>query len=441
MDSESAATFMGRPVPPGVLCVGSDQPAGGQRFPIGHPVGDAVVAMHAELDRVLDAGLWALAPAELQGLVRSCTRLTARVEELELRVAHAAERADVGSVDASTSTGVWWANATGQTKAGAIRRLSLARALDSAHEPVRDALAEGRMRTDQAAIIVSAVDALRTGPAKDLVDPETVALARKTLIGLAGEHDAKELRVLGRRILDIVAPEVGEAVEAQQLAREEREALAKARFTMREDGHGSVHGRFTLPATTGAMLRKHLMALAAPFGKTTPATSDPSGPVDGDQRASMFGPEQLGHALMAYVERYPTDRLPTAGGIAADVVVTIDHDSLLRGLGSAVLDTGAVISPAMARMMACDAGIIPLVRGGIRWSSTAAARTASTPRPNASPSQPATAPAPRTAATTHPASVTCTTTSNGPKAATPTSKTPDSSAPSTITEPTTPPTP
>ena len=363
MSTDVATTFMGRPVPAGVLCVGSDRPDPGERFPVGHPVGDAVTAIHSELDRVTDAGLWSLQPAELQALLRACTRLTARAEELELRVAHAAERADVGAADASTSTGVWWANATNQTKAGAIRRLGLARALDSEHEPVRDALAEGAILTDQATAIVRAVDALRTGPAKDLVDPETVTLAQKTLIGLAGDHDAKALRILGRRILDIVAPEVGEAVEAQQLAREEREAFAKARLTMHEDGHGSVHGRFTLPATHGAMLRKHLMALAAPFGKARP--DDSAADVgQGPGRSPLFGPEQLGVAFMAYLERYPTDRLPTAGGIAADVVVTIDHDSLLRGLGSAVLDTGAVISPAMTRMMACDAGIIPLVMGG-----------------------------------------------------------------------------
>jgi hypothetical protein len=67
---------------------------------------------------------------------------------------------------------------------------------------------------------------------------------------------------------------------------------------------------------------------------------------------------------MTYIERYPSHRLPSAGGVAADVVVTVDHNSLVTGLGSAVLDTGAVVSPAMARMMACDAGVIPLVLGG-----------------------------------------------------------------------------
>ena len=363
MTTDAAATFLGEPVPEDVVCVGFDQPDRSDRFPSGHPVGAAVAGMHAELDRLVETGLWSLQPAELRGLLRESTRLAARVQELELRVAHAAERADVGAADASTSTGVWWANETRQTKPAAIRALTLAKALDYDHEPVRDALAAGKLVLEQAQVIVGAVQALKTGPAKDLVDAETVALAEKTLIGLGREHDAKELRILGRRILDIVAPEVGEALEAQQLAKEEDQALKKARFTMREDGHGCAHGRFTLPATHAQMLRKQLMALAAPAGKARQDT--PGAPDDEDaERPPLFGPEQLGQAFLAYIERYPTDRLPTAGGIAADVVVTVDHHTLVTGLGSAVLDTGAVISPTMARMLACDAGIVPLVMGG-----------------------------------------------------------------------------
>jgi hypothetical protein len=45
-------------------------------------------------------------------------------------------------------------------------------------------------------------------------------------------------------------------------------------------------------------------------------------------------------------------------------MVTVDLETLRTGLGSAQLDTGEVISPAMARMMACEAEIIPMVMGG-----------------------------------------------------------------------------
>ena len=361
-------TFMGVPVPEDQVVVGFDQPGPAREWwPVGHPVGDALAVIDRELDRITDSGMWTLQPGELRALLRQSARVVARVEELSLRVARAAERADVGAADASTSTAVWWANATMQTTKACMAKIRLAKALDHDHEPVRDALAAGELVLEQAEVIVGAVQALRTGEAKDLVDPHIVGAAERTLIELAREHDAKALRVLGRRILDIVAPEVGEAHEARLLAKEERDAASKARLTMREDGHGSTFGRFTLPDAHAAMLRKQLMALAAPFGKAPAAHGEQTAEAGGavaSGRAPLFGPDQLGRAFMTYLERYPSHLLPTAGGVAADVVVTVDLDTLISGLGSARLDTGNVISPTMARMWACEAQIIPMVMGG-----------------------------------------------------------------------------
>ncbi len=44
-------------------------------------------------------------------------------------------------------------------------------------------------------------------------------------------------------------------------------------------------------------------------------------------------------------------------------MVTLTHDALVGGLGSARLDTGQTISAAQARRLACDAGLIPAVLG------------------------------------------------------------------------------
>ena len=326
-----------------------------------HPIQDAVTSMHRELDGVRDTGAWAMQPRQMGDTLKELTRLKARVTELELRVAMAAERADVKSGDAATSTAAWWACETNLTKPAAFAAMRLAKALDWDHEPVRDALAAGELVVEQAEVIIRAVDALTTRAAREIVEPEVAAAAERELIKLARDYDAKALRVLGRRILDIVAPEIGEAHEARQLAKEEENALAETRFSMREDGLGAAHGRFTIPATHAAMLRKQLMALASPVGKPREATD--SGP-EAPGPAPLFGPKQLGKAFLAYIERYPTHQLPSAGGIAADVMVTVDFETLTSGLGSAQLDTGEVISPAMARMLACEAQIIPMVMGG-----------------------------------------------------------------------------
>ena len=60
-------------------------------------------------------------------------------------------------------------------------------------------------------MIVAAVEAL---PAD--LDDGSRADAQASLVGYAVHHDARELRILGNRILEVIAPEVGEAHEAKQ---------------------------------------------------------------------------------------------------------------------------------------------------------------------------------------------------------------------------------
>jgi hypothetical protein len=86
-----------------------------------------------------------------------------------------------------------------------------------------------------------------------------------------------------------------------------------------------------------------------------------------DGRAGTAGvvkrtrPELLGQALGELLERLDPTRLPVSGGLNATVVVTLDYDKLLTGLGTAHLDTGERISAGLARRLACQAGIIPAV--------------------------------------------------------------------------------
>jgi hypothetical protein len=63
------------------------------------------------------------------------------------------------------------------------------------------------------------------------------------------------------------------------------------------------------------MLRKALLAIAAPKHQAVTSAASAVGPVPG--RPS---PRRLGAALCEYVERYPADRLPHAGGASATVV-------------------------------------------------------------------------------------------------------------------------
>src|SRR3954447_20352707 len=180
-----------------------------------HPVVDAVSRLHAELDAVAEAPLWSLSGEEAGSLLCSLTRAKARVGDLELRAAAQAARAEVGQSVGATSAASWWAGETRTSRSAAHRLMRLAQALDGERERVGEALAAGDIVVDQAEVIVDAVEALP----RDLVDPEVVLAAEARLIVMAREHDAVRLRVLGRRILDLVAPEVGELHEARELAR------------------------------------------------------------------------------------------------------------------------------------------------------------------------------------------------------------------------------
>lgn len=53
------------------------------------------------------------------------------------------------------------------------------------------------------------------------VDQDQRSLAEAHLVAAAADHDARALRVLGRRILEVVAPELAERCEGWALEREE----------------------------------------------------------------------------------------------------------------------------------------------------------------------------------------------------------------------------
>ncbi|MGZ4456918.1 MAG: DUF222 domain-containing protein, partial [Nocardioides sp.] len=136
---------------------------------------------------------------------------------------------------------------------------------------------------------------------------------------------------------------------------DEAKAAATMRLTMSDDGHGRVHGRFTLPAAQGAMLKKILLGFAAP--KHVAATQ-------GGVGERVPNPLKMGRAFVEMIERYPTDKVPAAGGVNATVVVTMSLETLLGAERAATLDTGERITAGQARRLACEAGIIPAVLGG-----------------------------------------------------------------------------
>ncbi len=320
-----------------------------------HPIDGAVARVHSVLDEVAQTPTWSMGQETTARVLVEIARAEARLVELRSRTLAHAEEVAVQERNASPSLAVWHANATGSTKRESFREVRLATGL-ARYGVVREALGRGDLVAEQTTVIVNALDAL-----PDDLDSSVLEQAAKALVAFAEVHDARALKILGRRILEVVAPEVAEAWEAEQLAKAEREAEKAVAFRIREDDQGRCKGSFTVPLLVGQMLERALMAFAAPKHQIAQRAGQ-------DEQASVPvrrpTAQRLGAAFVELIERLDPGVLPRAGGVNATVVVTMSLASLMGGLAAATLDTGARVSAATARRMACESGIVPVVLGG-----------------------------------------------------------------------------
>ena len=352
--------------------------------PLPTPLGERSVPVHwfaGRLHEVIDDlvdPVVAVAGLDVGSVAETVTELTAavhRLQALRAAVLTRGEVLDVAATTGATSTQAWFAHATTSTHRQARKAVKLAAALDR-HEPTAVELAAGRIGPEQAEVILAAVDAL---PAS--VGAADRERAEKHLLVEAGTHDAHKLKVLGKRLLEVIDPEAADAELARLLDAEERNAARKTFFTLTDNGDGTCQGRYRIPTLQAMMLLKGLHAFASPARpdgydrQTVEGTSIPPAfaadtsdhevdPETGEQVVRMkTTAELLGEAFCEYIERFPVDKLPTAGGVNATVVVTMPLQALTDGLAAAGLDTGEAISAAQARRLACQAGIIPAVLG------------------------------------------------------------------------------
>ncbi len=332
-----------------------------------HPVADFACRLTGRLDSLAQVPLHSMTPTQKRAALVELARGEAQLTALRLRLLADAEQSEA-TVDSGAATAAdWVAVETRQVRRDARCDLRLAQRLDH-HDILSAAMAAGRVNLAQSRAIVAALDRLpRTGPWAPT--PEQRIAAEEHLVDLAAHHDANDLRILGRRILEVIAPEIAEHFEGRALEREEAHALRRTTLSVWEDDEGTCHGRFRIPTLHGQMLTKMILALASP-SRTTTATT-PAGAAAQDRHSGIDPdlptPVRHGIALTQLLEAVPADALPKTGGCSATVVVTMSLDQLLADLESAgvcTLDTGARISAAEARRLACRAGIIPIVLGG-----------------------------------------------------------------------------
>jgi hypothetical protein len=312
-----------------------------------HPVLTAVAAIDAALKDVADVDPTFMRTAEKQAALLRLSELSSRVDELRLRVL--ASAGDVAEQTGARDAAAWLSHEARLDRPATRREARLAEAVDRRWTAVGAAVREGTVNLDQVAVIVRALDDL-----PDEVDRDVRRKAEARLVELAGEFGPRQLRILGRRVLDVIAPEVAEEHERKALERERANALRRTFLTTRRNGDGTTDLRIRISDLAADRLLTYLSAFTSP--RRTPKPGEPVHdlrPYD----------KRLGHAFVAFLESVDPRRMPLHGGDATTVIVTIDHQQLVTGLGTALVgDTP--ITAGEARRLTCTAGVVPAVLGG-----------------------------------------------------------------------------
>jgi hypothetical protein len=309
-----------------------------------HPVLACAATMDAALKDIADVAPAFMRTSDKADALLALSRIETEVTALRLRIMAAAH--DVAEETGARDVAAWLAHQTHASPRSCRAELHLAAALDARWTRLGAAVAAGAVNLAQAEVIAHALDEL-----PDDLDPDLLVKAEEYLVEAAAHHRPDQLRVLGRKILDVIAPDIGEAEEAKQLAREEERAWETTSLTFTRRGDGTTRLSGLLPDATAARLITYLDAFTSPRQQSTDI-------VVPQHRAR-------GQAFSALLERLDPAKLPAHGGAATTVMVVIDRHTLTKELGSAgLLGTDDKITAGHARRLACNAGIVPVVLGG-----------------------------------------------------------------------------
>lgn len=327
--------------------------------PARHPLLAAVDRIDDALNETAAADPLYLSTSDKAELL---TRLARARDRVDARLADAlAVSGDVAEQRASRSPGAWLAHERNLPHARLVGTERLGARLRQ-HPQAASAAADGDISLEHARAITDAIDELPSdipGCESPAAHAELLSRAERDLVKLAAEHTPKEVRRLGRRILETVAPDAADAIEERLLRAEERRARERTQLRFTTAGAGSTRIRADIPTATADILRKALEAIMNPRRVSTSSTTE-----SGDRSDGRTHAERQGEAFCTLIEHLATDGLPTHGGTPVSIIITIEESKLREGVGAAQLDTGDRLSVTAVRRLACEHGIMPAVLDG-----------------------------------------------------------------------------
>jgi uncharacterized protein DUF222/HNH endonuclease len=305
-----------------------------------------------DVAKLAAVALWPLSDTDLTDMLRTAHRLEQAAATLQARLVHEASARGLPTAHGHRSA-TGWVRSLLRLDPQPARELTDHATTLARHPDLEQAVLDARLDLRQATVIAATVTAL---PA-DLADLDQVGLAdtariteqaQAMLLDMAGQLPAYQLRRAGERILTHVAPHLAEQAEQAALAKQDA----------RNHGRRGV----TLSLPVDGLVRLSGL-LTTEDAATVHAALDPlCNPIAGDDRSAAH---RRADALIDVCRlALRTGELPGDGGEPAQLSLTVGYHPLTRALGTATTDTGARLSPATARRMACDAKILPIVLGG-----------------------------------------------------------------------------
>jgi hypothetical protein len=314
-----------------------------------HPILLCAGAVEVALKDVAGVDPGFMSTGEKAEALRRLDRLESRLVGLRLRVM--ANAGEVAEATADRGVATWLAAETRTDVRERYGELGLARGLERRWTRLAAGVAEGGVNLAQARVIAQALEDL---PAAE-VGLEVIGRAEEVLVDYAATYGPRSLRRLGRRILQVAAPEACERAEGKAVEREEQRAAAVTSLSLRRLGDGTTRIAGRVADQVADRLRTYLEAYTSPRHRAV-GDREPGEPVG--------PPKRWGQAFAAFLEAVDPKRLPVHGGDATTVLVTIDLDTLRSDRAGTGLMGEEPISAAQTRRLACTAQLIPVVLGG-----------------------------------------------------------------------------
>ncbi|GAA2760182.1 HNH endonuclease signature motif containing protein [Actinopolymorpha rutila] len=298
----------------------------------------ALGMFRAAMDEALSTPTACLEARELGELISELAVEKARADALNLTWVREAEARDVGKTTGAATTAAWLRTAQRMSKTEASATVGLARDLGRTVTLTAAALARGELSLKHAQVIAFAV--------KDLpayVGVEQRVKAEEYLIEESRRRNPDDVRLLGRALLQVLAPEEWERRLGKELGDAERAAERKRSLRYLPNGiPGSETVVIKLPVVEMEQLRKLIEALIASDTRPDPDER----PLD-QKRGDAFA------ELVARMAEWEAS--PNRGRGRDCVTVTVGVDQLLTGLGFGTIDDLNPVRPMPCTCQTPDA--------------------------------------------------------------------------------------